>query len=89
VAAGGPAPQAKLLKRRAVKRAPNEFPFIQSPFLNQRSLFRNGVTPSKYELSWEQKQKQKLPLPLLHDTLEKRHQKKVENYARIFVLNKQ
>jgi hypothetical protein len=57
VAAGGPAPQGKILKHRALKRAPNQFPFIQSPFLNQRSLFSNGVTPSKCELSWEHKQK--------------------------------
>jgi hypothetical protein len=37
----------------------------------------------------ERKQQKKLPLPLLHDNLEKRHQTKVGNYAKILILNKQ
>jgi hypothetical protein len=59
VAAGGPGPQEKILKHEAMKRAPSQFPFVQSPFLNQQASFRVSVTPSKYELF--------LPLPL-HDT---------------------
>jgi hypothetical protein len=51
VAAGGPAPQAKYLERRALKMAPNRFPFVQPPVLNQRTSFRDSGTPSKYELS--------------------------------------